>query len=163
MDRDGVINKDYVDYVYTIEKFQLLEGVVEALQNFKNAGFYLVIVTNQSGIVKGIYQKEDVYLVYDYIQSLCGGLLDEMYYAQLHPKYSQSLMRKPDSLMLEKGMAKFDIDPTQSWMIGDKETDLIPAKKLGIRTVLLNKHKKSTEFDYLSTSLLDASKKILEA
>ena len=138
LDRDGVINKDYVDYVYTIEKFQLLDGVVEALQNFKQAGYHLVIVTNQSGIVKGVYQKEDVYLVYDHIQELCGGLIDEMYYAQLHENWSRSLMRKPDSLMIEKGLAKYDIDPQQSWMVGDKETDMMPAQKLGLHTALLD-------------------------
>ena len=161
LDRDGVINKDYVDYVYTIEKFQLLEGVVESLQNLKKAGYKLVIVTNQSGIVKGIYNKEDVYLIYEHIQKLCGGLIDEMYYAQLHENFSRSLMRKPDSMMIEKGLAKYNVVPENSWMIGDKETDMIPAVKLGVNTILLSENKKSTNAQYISTSLFEASKIIL--
>ena len=164
LDRDGVINKDYVDYVYTIEKFQLLDGVVEALQNFKQAGYYLVIVTNQSGIVKGVYKKEDVYLVHNHIQKLCGNLIDEFYYAQLHENWSRSLMRKPDSLMIEKGLAKYDIDPQQSWMVGDKETDMMPAQKLGLKTALLDTKKGATQkYDFIGSSLFEASNFILKA
>jgi len=164
LDRDGVINKDYVDYVYTIEKFQLLDGVVEALQNFKQAGYHLVIVTNQSGIVKGVYKKEDVYLVHHHIQQLCSNLIDEFYYAQLHENWSRSLMRKPDSLMIEKGLAKFDVDPQQSWMVGDKETDMMPAQKLGLHTALLDIKKGATKkYDFVGNSLLEASNYILKA
>ncbi|MFK7900611.1 MAG: D-glycero-alpha-D-manno-heptose-1,7-bisphosphate 7-phosphatase [Cyclobacteriaceae bacterium] len=162
LDRDGVINKDYVDYVYTIEKFQLLDGVVEALQKFKTAGYKLVIITNQSGIAKGIYKKEDVYNVYHHIQELCGGLLDELYYAPHNENFtSVSLTRKPGSLMIEKGMAKFDVDPSQSWMVGDKDRDLVPAKKLGIKTALIDSEGDKSKYDFVTSSLLEVANHIV--
>lgn len=161
LDRDGVINKDYVDYVYDLEKFEFIPGVPEALKELKDAGFLLVLITNQSGIVKGIYTKEDVYIVYDHIQTETGNLLDDMYYAPYHEKWTNSLTRKPGSLMLEKAIAKYDVDISQSWMIGDKERDLIPAWKLGLKTAIVGGDK-TKEAHIEASSLLNASKLILE-
>lgn len=137
LDRDGVINVDYVDYVYDLKKFEFIKGVQESLQSLKNSGYLLILITNQSGIVKGIYKEEDVWLVYDHIQRETNNVLDAMYYAPYHEKWTNSLTRKPDSLMLEKAIAKFDIDISSSWMVGDKERDLVPAKKLGLRTAIV--------------------------
>lgn len=130
-----MINKDYVDYVYTAEKLQVLEGVPEALKALKEAGFLLIVITNQSGISKGIYTREQMHETHRLIQEVCDYAIDHIYYAPFHPNFHESLTRKPDSLMFEKAIAKFNIDPKQSWMIGDKHTDLIPAKKMGIRTI----------------------------
>ena len=60
LDRDGVINVDFVDYVYDVEKFEFIDGVPEALKAFKDAGYLIIVITNQSGIVKGIYTLDDV-------------------------------------------------------------------------------------------------------
>lgn len=134
LDRDGVINVDYVDYVYDLEKFEFIEGVPEALKKFKEAGYLLIIITNQSGIVKGIYKESDVMTVHNHIQAETNNVLDDIYYAPYHENWTKSLTRKPGSLMLEKAIAKYNIDISESWMIGDKERDLIPAKKLGMKT-----------------------------
>lgn len=147
LDRDGVINKDYVDYVYTAEKLQILEGVPEALKALKEAGYYVVVVTNQSGIAKGIYTREQMHETHRLIQEACGHVIDHFYYAPFHPNFHESLTRKPDSLMFEKAIAKFSIDPARSWMVGDKHTDLIPAKQFGIRTIQVD-HTDSTLADY---------------
>jgi len=72
-----------------------------------------------------------------YFQQQSGGLIEAFYYAPGHPDYSESLSRKPGTLLFERAIAKYGIDPAQSWMIGDKERDLVPAKKLGMQTVLL--------------------------
>lgn len=155
LDRDGVINKDYVDYVYTAEKLQILEGVPEALKALQEAGYYVVVVTNQSGIAKGIYTREQMHETHRLIQEACGHAIDHFYYAPFHPDFHESLTRKPDSLMFEKAIAKFNIDPVQSWMVGDKHTDLVPAKKLGIRTIQVD-HTDSPLADHQVKNLPEA-------
>lgn len=135
LDRDGVINKDYVDYVYTAEKLEILPGVPETLKKLKEAGYVLVVVTNQSGIAKGVYTREQMHETHRLIQEACDQVIDHFYFAPWHPLFHESLTRKPDTLMFEKGMAKFNVDPKISWMVGDKATDLVPAKKMGLKTI----------------------------
>lgn len=161
LDRDGVINVDYVDYVYDLEKFAFIDGVQEALALLKKEGYLLILITNQSGIVKGIYKEEDVWLVYNHIQEQTGHALDAMYYAPYHEKWTKSLTRKPDSLMLEKAIVKYDVDITQSWMVGDKERDLIPAVKLGLHTAIVENDTDIAEVK--TTNLLAFAQKLVEA
>lgn len=137
LDRDGVLNKELGYQITDIKDFTLEEGLRESLAQLKNAGYLLIVITNQSGIAKGHYGEKFVQTCYQLIQDEVGGIIDAMYFAPGHESVSKSLLRKPDTLMFEKAMAKFNIDPSQSWMIGDKERDLIPAKKLGIKTVLV--------------------------
>ena len=137
LDRDGVINKDYVDYVYDLDKFEFIEGVQEALYKLKEAGYLLIVITNQSGIVKGLYNETDVMLVHNYIQEQTNSVLDDIFYSPYHQNWTKSLTRKPDSLMLEKAISKYNIDVSKSWMVGDKERDLIPAFKLGLKTAIV--------------------------
>ncbi len=135
LDRDGVLNKERGDYVWLLEDFKIVHGIIDVLQLLKSKGFLLIVVTNQAGIAKGRYTRDQMHECHDYFQKESGDLIDHFYYAPNHPDYSASLTRKPDSLMWEKAIAKFDIDPHQSWMIGDKERDLVPAKKFGIKTI----------------------------
>lgn len=159
MDRDGVINVDFVDYVYTIEKFAFLPKVQEALGMLKREGYKLIVITNQSGIAKGIYSPQDVKNVFDYIQKETGNALDDMYVAPYHETYTESLTRKPDSLMLEKAIAKYNTDIKHSWMIGDKERDLIPGKKLGLNTAIIGQP--TPYADKITKSLFEAVEEIL--
>jgi D-glycero-D-manno-heptose 1,7-bisphosphate phosphatase len=135
LDRDGIINVERGDYVWLLEDFKIVPGIIDVLTELKRQGFLLVVVTNQAGIAKGRYTKEQMQKCHDYFQKESGNIIDHFYYASGHPSVSESLMRKPDSLMWEKAMAKFDIDPKQSWMVGDKERDLVPAKKFEIKSV----------------------------
>lgn len=147
LDRDGVLNEERGDYTWRTEDFILVEGVVETLKELKESGFKLIVITNQAGIAKGLYSRQDMNECHAKFQKKSGNLIDKFYYAPGHPTVSESLSRKPDSLMFEKAIAKYEIDPSVSWMIGDKERDLIPAKRLGIRTILLSE--KHSEFaDY---------------
>ncbi|MTI20798.1 HAD family hydrolase [Fulvivirga sp. RKSG066] len=155
LDRDGVLNRDYVDYVYSLEKLEILPGTAEAISALKRAGYLVIVITNQSGIAKGIYTREDMQKVHDEMQRVYKNQIDHFYYAPWHPTVSESLTRKPDSLMFEKAIAKFNIDPALSWMIGDKERDLIPAKKLGIKTIQVD-NDDSRMADYRVQSLPDA-------
>lgn len=135
LDRDGVLNKDNPNYTFTIENFEILPGVVEALALLKRNGFRLVVVTNQSGIDKGLYTIDHMKACHQYLQQSCGGVIDHFYYSPYHKSVTQSLLTKPDSLMFEKAIAKFGIEARKSWMVGDRSRDLIPAKKLGMRTI----------------------------
>jgi D-glycero-D-manno-heptose 1,7-bisphosphate phosphatase len=162
LDRDGVINRDKVDYVYKPEELFIIDGVPQALQDLKNAGYLLIIITNQSGIAKGLFTKEDVLNIHHLVQETCNHSLDAIYMAPYHESYHESLSRKPGSLMFERAMAKYNIDPTCSWMIGDKERDLIPAKKFGMKTILVDNKKETPHADFYSENLLGASKVILK-
>ncbi|MBV6642021.1 MAG: HAD family hydrolase [Cyclobacteriaceae bacterium] len=135
LDRDGVINEDSPDYVYKPESFQLIPGVPEAIKAIKAAGYLIIVATNQSGIAKGLYTREDMRACHSLMQKKLDHCIDHIYYAPFHESVSKSLSRKPGSLMFERAIARFDIDPYQSWMVGDKARDIIPAKKLGIKTV----------------------------
>ena len=137
LDRDGIINEEIGDYVYDLENFNIVPGIIDVLRTLKEQGFYLVVITNQAGIAKGRYGHKEVRMLHDHFQEKSGELIDHFYYAPSHPDYSESLGRKPGTLLFEKAMAKFSIDPSQSWMVGDKERDLVPAKQLGMRTIRL--------------------------
>ncbi len=132
LDRDGVLNVEKGDYVFQAQDFEIAPGVAEGLKRLKQAGYYLIVVTNQGGIAKGLYTADRVRELHEMIQQVSGHALDALYYSPYHDSISRSLMRKPDSLMIERGMAKFGIDPAQSWLIGDAHRDLVAAAKVGI-------------------------------
>lgn len=132
LDRDGVLNVERGHYVYQDQDFEIAAGVAVGLKKLKAAGYILVVVTNQGGIGKGLYTTERVTELHDRIQQVCNYALDELYFSPYYDDQSRSLMRKPDSLMIERGLAKFDGDPTQSWIIGDAERDLVAGVKAGL-------------------------------
>jgi D-glycero-D-manno-heptose 1,7-bisphosphate phosphatase len=161
LDRDGVINVDHVDYTYRLDHFFIIDGVVEGLKKLKEAGYLLVIITNQSGISKGIYTYADVVRCHHYFQEQCDYLIDGFYYSPYHEKFTNSLSRKPGSLMFEKAIARFNIDISQSWMIGDKERDLIPARKLGLKCVHICHQDEGVECEARVKDLPEAAERIL--
>ncbi len=162
LDRDGVLNVDRVDYVYRMEEFIIPPGVGEALRALKDAGYLLIVITNQSGIAKGIYKREDVYLIHNAIQEGTGVELDDIYFCPYHEKFdSHSLTRKPGSLMIEKAAAKYEVDMDASWMVGDHERDITAGTRAGLRTIRLAPQGTETKATHLVDDLLAASKIIL--
>ncbi|MFD3274877.1 D-glycero-alpha-D-manno-heptose-1,7-bisphosphate 7-phosphatase [Aquirufa echingensis] len=162
LDRDGVLNVDRVDYVYRMEEFIIPPGVGEALRALKDAGYLLVIITNQSGIAKGVYKREDVYMIHQAIQDGTGVELDDIYFCPYHEKFdSHSLTRKPGSLMIEKAAAKYEVDMDVSWMVGDHERDITAGTRAGLRTIRLAPQGTETKATHLVDDLLAASKIIL--
>lgn len=149
-DRDGIINVDRNDYTYRIQDFELMPGIIKFMESIKNQGFLIIVITNQAGIAKGLYTDHEVDQCHEHFQVISGHLVDAFYHAPGHPNYSETLSRKPDSLLFEKALAKFDLQAETCWMIGDKERDLIPAKKLGMRTILLgNLHLKVADYEFI--------------
>lgn len=161
IDRDGVINVERGDYTHLPEDFVLEEGVEEALRLLKSLDFLTIIVTNQAGIAKGLYSHDDVALCHQKMHQLLPALIDDVFYASWHPSFSESLSRKPGSLMFERALALHEIDPGQSWMVGDNERDLVPAKKLGIRTIAIGPQEEFRSADYFAGSLLEAARRIV--
>lgn len=158
LDRDGVLNQDTDGYIFRTEDLIMPQGTVEALQRLKRAGYMLIVVTNQAGIAKGLYAREDVRKCYDYLQEQCGHLLDDLYFCPHHPDHTTaSLLRKPDSLMLEKAMAKYRISREHSWMIGDRERDVLAGRKAGVRTIRIAHQPAESLGDHTTRTLLEAS------
>lgn len=141
LDRDGTLNnnKDHY-YIWRIEDFQLNPGVRETLSELKKRGYLLIVITNQGGVSKGEYSLEDVEDVHTYMRSVLeesGVVLDEVLYCPHHSDQEACLCRKPMPLMIQKALARFDIDPAQSWMVGDSERDVEAGKAAGVRALLV--------------------------
>ncbi|MFT4033671.1 MAG: HAD family hydrolase [Siphonobacter sp.] len=163
LDRDGVLNQDTEGYLFRSEDLIIPDGTYEALRRMKDAGYLLIVITNQAGIAKGLYKAEDVIDCYRFLQQQCGNILDDLYFSPHHPDYtSNSLLRKPESLMIEKAIAKYRIDPGQSWMVGDGERDVQAGHKAGVRAIRIT-HKSSidTAAEAISKNLLEASNLIV--
>lgn len=140
LDRDGVINQERGTYTYRIADFKILPSVIDTLKSAQNLGYLLIIITNQGGIAKGIYDHEDVQNVHTYLEEELhahGIQLTDIFYSPHHQDFGKSLDRKPDSLMLEKAMAMYNIDPELSYMIGDSERDIIASKKVNVAGFLI--------------------------
>ncbi len=144
LDRDGVINRnDKNYYVYRIDDFHLNKGIPETLKKIEENGFLIILISNQSGIAKGIYTQSETEQVHDHLRSrlLKDGIeLTEIYYCPHHPDRQKCFCRKPESLMIEKALARFDIDPGKSWMIGDSDRDVEAGKKAGLQTILVKRN-----------------------
>ena len=143
-DRDGVINIEK-NYLYKIEDFEYENGVVESLKELEKLGYKFVIITNQAGIAKGYYTEEDYYKLEKFIindLNKKGIVIEKTYFCPHHPKgigkYRKNCeCRKPNKQNFLKAINEFNIDVKNSYMIGDRITDLIPAKELGFNTVLV--------------------------
>ncbi len=139
LDRDGTLNKD-TNYVHKPKEWIWCEGAVQALRWIQEHGFKTIVVTNQSGITKGVFNEEDTQHLHRWVDEVLQKeniTIDDWYYAPHHPKFDQEEKydvrdRKPDTGMFEKAARKHHIDFNRSYMAGDKITDLMPAVELGI-------------------------------
>lgn len=162
LDRDGVLNEELGYQITSIDEFKIKEGVAEGLQVLKRHGYLLIVVTNQSGIAKGTYDASFVMDCHQSIQEVSEDALDDIYFAPGYDSVSKTLSRKPESLMFERAIAKHEIDPARSWMIGDRESDLIPAKKVGLSTIQVTAGESSSFADYVEATFLKAVEGILK-
>ena len=161
LDRDGVLNRERGDYTYNIEDFEVLPKVAEALKILKKNNFLLIVITNQAGISREIYTREQMNACHDKLQDSCNKLIDAIYYCPYHPSITASIARKPDTLMFEKSIVKYNIDVSQSWMIGDKERDMIPAASFGIKTILIDDVIQEPIADFKAKSLINAVEDVI--
>ena len=139
LDRDGVINRsDDTYYIHRPENFVINEGVVEALLELQEKGYLLIVITNQGGISRGIYTHQDVERLHRIMMDEFehkGIRIEEIYYCPHHPELEACLCHKPDHLMLEKALARFQVNPENAYFIGDSERDVEAACKAGVHPV----------------------------
>ncbi len=135
LDRDGVLNEERGDYTWRLDDFRVLPDVPGAVRRLHAAGFRLIVVTNQAGVAKGLYSLAEVAACHEKLQTACDGLLDAFYVAPNYPKVSESMGRKPGTLLLEKAIARFALDPAQCWFVGDRGRDIEAGRRVGARTV----------------------------
>lgn len=141
LDRDGVVNFERGDYVSNPKDFVINQGVLQAIKMFRDNNFLVIIITNQGGIAKKLYSINDVMLMHNrLIDELKqnNSSINDIYMCPHHDNYGKCLCRKPGSLLFEKALAVYNIDPAKSFMIGDSQRDVDAAEKLGITSFLIN-------------------------
>ncbi len=145
LDRDGTVNVDH-GYVHEIDDFQFIDGAIEAMRELKEMGYALVLVTNQSGIARGMFSEDTFMQLTEWMDwSLAdrGVDFDGIYYCPHHPEaaveaYRQECdCRKPQPGMLLSAMKNLNIDMTASYMVGDKIDDVLAGKAAGVGTNVL--------------------------
>ena len=144
LDRDGTINVEK-DYIYKSEDLVFEEGSIEALKTFKNLGYILIVVSNQSGIARGYFTEADLNIFNNNMNEILkknGVEITEFYCCPHHPdgigKYKKVCeCRKPNNKMIEDAIEKYNIDRAKSYMIGDKISDIGAGLKSNLKTVLV--------------------------
>ena len=139
LDRDGVINVER-GYTHLLEDFVILPDLMDTLKLFQQREYLLIIISNQSGIAKGLYKQNEVEVLHKYLSEELKKnniRLSEIYYCVHHPDVSRCICRKPNSLFVEKALARFDIDAKRSYFIGDKDRDIEAAEKAGVKGILI--------------------------
>ena len=135
LDRDGVINKD-IGYLCSIDKCEFIDGIFELCRDAIDKGYNIFIVTNQAGIARGYYTEEEFLEFSDWMNNvfLSHGInITKLYYCPHHPDFTGHCdCRKPNPGMLIQAIREYNIDPSKSIMIGDKDTDMEAAEKAGI-------------------------------
>lgn len=150
LDRDGTINK-YVGFLCNIDDFELLDGAAEAIRKINASGYLAIVVTNQPVIARGEVSFEELDEMHNKMETLLGkegAYLDGIYYCPHHPHKGyagerpelkiECKCRKPKPGMLLQAAEDFNIDLSQSWMVGDGENDIKAGQNAGCRTALIN-------------------------
>jgi D-glycero-D-manno-heptose 1,7-bisphosphate phosphatase len=143
LDRDGVVNREIGDYIKKLEEFSMLPHAVKYISELHQHGFLVFIITNQGGIAKGLYTVEELDRMHETMHrevNEAGGKISEVYYCPHHPDFGACLCRKPGSLMAEKAVARYHVDPKQSVFIGDKVRDVECAEGAGIKGFLISEN-----------------------
>ncbi len=136
LDRDGVINEDK-RYVYKIENFEFVDGIFEVLKYLSKLKYRLYLVSNQSGIARGMYSLEDFNILTKYMISELrkqGIELDGVFYCPHGPE-DNCECRKPKIGMIKDLLETIDLDNENSFMIGDKDSDIQFGGNLDVRTI----------------------------
>ena len=162
LDRDGVINKE-INYLHKIDEFEFIDGIFDACLYFQSLSYKIIIITNQSGISRGYYTENDYQKVTQWMLAQFEknniDILDIFYCP--HGPNSTCDCRKPNPGMFIEAKAKHNTDMTKSWMIGDKEVDVIAANSAGIdNTILVRSSHKIDESNSDAKIILDSIQQV---
>ena len=176
IDRDGVVNAES-GHVTRENDFHLLPDAASAIRRLRLAGFQVVVITNQSGIARGLLTEAGLDRIHDQMKRQLaegGAVLDAIYYCPHHPTEGTSSRfrkvcqcRKPAPGLLMQAGRELDISLTDSYMVGDHETDIEAGRAAGCRTILINAEdatatKVDSDADHVCTRLEKAVAWILE-
>lgn len=141
LDRDGTIIDNQGD-LGDPKEVTIIHGVSDAITSLADAGWLIIVVTNQAGVARGAFSEEDIKIVHEYIDSLVGPI-DRYYYCCHHPEgvleqwRATHPWRKPSPGMLLQAIEDFEIDVEASWMIGDTARDIQAGQAAGCKTIWL--------------------------
>lgn len=139
LDRDGVINQDSHDYIKSPEEWQPLAGSLEAIALLNQHGYQVAVITNQSGLARGMFTEADLAQIHAKMQRMVlehGGNISAVYYCP-HGPDSTCGCRKPKPGLLLQCAAEHQIDLSETWMIGDSFRDLQAGIAAGAQPVLV--------------------------
>lgn len=140
-DRDGTLNVD-TRYLHKKEDMILVEGMPEFVKKWNDWGYKVIVVTNQSGIARGLYSIEHMKGLHQYMNeklSEFGAHIDAFYFCPHHPDFTGKCdCRKPASGMIEAAIREFDLKPEYCLLFGDSETDIIAAENVGVKGILVS-------------------------
>lgn len=172
LDRDGTINK-YVGFLTDVDDFELIEGVSDAIKKINESGYLAIVVSNQPVIARGEVSIEELKEIHNKMETLLGSdgaYLDGVYYCPHHPQKGfvgerveykiECECRKPKAGMLVYAEKDFNIDLSQSWMIGDSESDVLCGKKVSCSTAIIGENNVGADIE--GKNLLDCVNKILK-
>ncbi|MFA7229302.1 MAG: HAD family hydrolase [Melioribacteraceae bacterium] len=155
LDRDGTINHD-PGYIKDPSLIVILPGVAEGIKKLKEEfGYKMIVVSNQAGVSKGLMTIEDVDAVNSRVNELLlsqGASIDAFFYCPFHPDNDpeeKSICRKPSPFMIVQAAEEFKIDLSQSYMIGDKSSDVEAGINAGVKTILLESENTTKEISAL--------------
>ncbi|MFH1258037.1 MAG: HAD family hydrolase [Candidatus Micrarchaeota archaeon] len=170
IDRDGTINKE-VEYLNDPEKLAFIEGSLEALLMLQNRGYKLILVTNQAGIAKGKITFGQLERIHSKMLSLMKQegitLSNEDIYFCPHHADEKCDCRKPNVKNFKHAEAKFKLDPSKCWVVGDKTSDVEAARRGGYKSILVKTGyggkdgRFGTKPDFIAENLLEAAKIII--
>ncbi|MEZ4693118.1 MAG: D-glycero-beta-D-manno-heptose 1,7-bisphosphate 7-phosphatase [Aliarcobacter sp.] len=161
LDRDGVINHDH-GYVYEIEKFEFIDGVFDACRYFISLGYEIIVITNQSGIGRGYYTQEDFlnltnWMIKEFSKN--GIEILKVYFCP-HSPTEDCDCRKPKIGMITQSLNDFSIDLQNSWLIGDKISDIQTAINANIPNRILIGEDSNSLFDTINIIKNEANNEI---
>ena len=166
LDRDGTRIEE-VNFLSNVEDLRIFPFTFEAIKRLKDAGFLVIVVTNQSGIGRGIYDEAAMKAIHDELQSQLAGMIDGFYFCP-HLPCDGCACRKPRLGMIESALKDFSIDLASSWMIGDKKIDVETGVNAGTRTAMVmtgygraHANQLDSTPDVLAENLLDAVREAL--
>lgn len=145
LDRDGTINEE-VGYLDSLDKLRLYDNAAEAVRLINECGMKAVVITNQSGVARGLFTEDFVREVHEKLQEILrlqGAFIDAFYYCPHHPTEGKGeyLMacpcRKPQPGMLLRAAQDLHIDLSRSYMVGDMMKDVEAARRIGAHGILV--------------------------
>jgi D,D-heptose 1,7-bisphosphate phosphatase len=147
LDRDGIVNLDN-DYVHKARDFIWRAGAKKLIKYFNDNNYYVFVITNQSGVGRGYYSEKEVIVLHNWVNkqlSTYGAYIDEFFYAPYYEfskkkEYRKNkFLRKPNIGMFVQAKKKWDIDIKNSYVVGDKPSDMLFARNSNLKGILINK------------------------